>query len=536
MVRPVYDDSGISEIVGALMLILIVVVGAAGLAMIVSQAEKQQADKDALTRAINSEKLNIMSITPYYNNSTGFLDYVNITVQNVNIDDSTLVMATINNIYVKNLTVNGRLYNNNNRLVIPGARYQIISLCMNDTDNHISQKDPITIQLVTSYMNIFNKTIKPPTAIAKFNIGTEDLGFTQRNYIMLDGSGSYSQTGQIIWYNWTIYDGSSNLTQPVMLQPINTSGSTYQFYPPSNGPFWVKLTVQDDSGLIGESQKLFVPQNTYFNPPLMLAADYDTVNGTIVASLRDANNSIVKDSGKLIYFNSSSPAIVVSKSPVATNNGTAIATVSFVDKNNVTSGYVLVSYLQSTCSVYVSFPVPNANFTSSNNIIGNAPLTVQFNDTSTGSNISSWNWNFHDGSANATTRNVTHTFNESGNYTVTLTVTNEYGLSSTIERTNYITINPSLTVDFILNPGNYGSTPLTIDFTCTSNNLSSITYWNWNFGDGPLNFSNGANFASHVFWNDNPAPSNKSYLVTLTVRNDTQTAYTSHWVTITNGS
>ena len=54
---------------------------------------------------------------------------------------------------------------------------------------------------------------------------------------------------------------------------------------------------------------------------------------------------------------------------------------------------------------------------------GNAPLKVAFTDNSTGS-PASWNWDFGDGT-NSTEENPVHTYNISGQYTVTLTEKND---------------------------------------------------------------------------------------------------------------
>ena len=53
---------------------------------------------------------------------------------------------------------------------------------------------------------------------------------------------------------------------------------------------------------------------------------------------------------------------------------------------------------------------------------GNAPLSVAFTDTSTGS-PASWNWTFGDG-VTSTDKNPTHVYSSSGNYNVRLTVSN----------------------------------------------------------------------------------------------------------------
>ena len=74
---------------------------------------------------------------------------------------------------------------------------------------------------------------------------------------------------------------------------------------------------------------------------------------------------------------------------------------------------------------------------------GNVPLTVQFTDNSTKdptTPISSWNWNFGDGSVeNATIQNPIHTFTNAGSYTVSLTATSAAG-SNTKTVADYITV------------------------------------------------------------------------------------------------
>lgn len=66
---------------------------------------------------------------------------------------------------------------------------------------------------------------------------------------------------------------------------------------------------------------------------------------------------------------------------------------------------------------------PVANFSASDTK-GTIPFTVQFTDQS--SQATSWLWDFGDGT-NSTLENPTHTYNSTGTYTVTLTVTNSEG-------------------------------------------------------------------------------------------------------------
>lgn len=79
---------------------------------------------------------------------------------------------------------------------------------------------------------------------------------------------------------------------------------------------------------------------------------------------------------------------------------------------------------------------PTANF-AANVTAGNAPLAVNFTDTSTG-NVTAWSWEFGDGT-NSTAQHPVHTYDTAGTYTVSLTATSAYG-SDTETKTNLIRV------------------------------------------------------------------------------------------------
>lgn len=68
---------------------------------------------------------------------------------------------------------------------------------------------------------------------------------------------------------------------------------------------------------------------------------------------------------------------------------------------------------------------------------GNAPLTVQFTDTTAGT-PTSWNWQFGDGGASSL-QNPSHVYTAPGNYRVTLVTSGPTGSHTTV-RDNYITV------------------------------------------------------------------------------------------------
>ncbi|WP_261788812.1 PKD domain-containing protein [Methanosarcina siciliae] len=82
--------------------------------------------------------------------------------------------------------------------------------------------------------------------------------------------------------------------------------------------------------------------------------------------------------------------------------------------------------------------IPVANF-SADMTSGNAPLTVNFTDKSTGT-VSSYSWDFeNDGVVDSIEQNPSYTYASAGTYTVNLTVTNAAGSDSEV-KINYITV------------------------------------------------------------------------------------------------
>ncbi|MFZ0829484.1 MAG: leucine-rich repeat protein [Verrucomicrobiia bacterium] len=132
---------------------------------------------------------------------------------------------------------------------------------------------------------------------------------------------------------------------------------------------------------------------------------------------------------------------------------------------------------------------PTVQF-SANPVSGTPPLTVQFNSTnidSLGNAITSWNWNFGDGST-STLQNPSHSYTNAAAFYPSFVATNSSGVAvigfgPLITATNISAANP--TIQFTASPAN-GLPPLAVQFNSDDvDSLSNaITSWNWNFGDG----------------------------------------------------
>ena len=78
---------------------------------------------------------------------------------------------------------------------------------------------------------------------------------------------------------------------------------------------------------------------------------------------------------------------------------------------------------------------------SADEVNGTAPLTVNFTDETTGGSVASWSWDFdNDGIEDSNEQNPSYTFVDEGNYTVSLTVTNDAGDSYTATKEEFINV------------------------------------------------------------------------------------------------
>jgi len=126
---------------------------------------------------------------------------------------------------------------------------------------------------------------------------------------------------------------------------------------------------------------------------------------------------------------------------------------------------------------YITVYTPVAADFNATPITGLLPLTVTFTNLSTG-DYTDLLWDFGD-SVTSTLDHPTHTYATAGSYRVTLTA-NGSGGTSTLSRTNYITVYTPVAAGFNATPIT-GWLPLTVTFTNQS--IGDYTDLFWDFGD-----------------------------------------------------
>lgn len=112
------------------------------------------------------------------------------------------------------------------------------------------------------------------------------------------------------------------------------------------------------------------------------------------------------------------------------------------------------------------------------------PLPVQFTDSSEpgSGSINLWEWDFGDGVISSV-QNSAYIYAGTGNFNVSLRVTNSFGCINSLTQPQYINIATGVLADFTNNVPNSCKAPVAINFTNKSAGNGALFY-EWDFGDG----------------------------------------------------
>jgi flagellin-like protein len=265
------NDRAISEIVGALMLVLIVVVAATSLAIFVAQYQKQLQSQEALTHARNLEDLSVLHVAATLSpNTTNAWGTLNFTVASLYINPSTVDYITINDQPLKqydasmlNLTTgqytSTEIGVDGNYTLNLSPREQVNVLVNFDPFSPLYSfysstftlpiTDYVKIDLFTALQNDFGRIFIPPTAIG---VVTPLESYSAGNYTtvpVLDGSSSFSPANTTLdLWNWTVsLAGHPNSSFNLFGEKVVLNVTA----PPPLLTYNISLSVTDSDGLIG---------------------------------------------------------------------------------------------------------------------------------------------------------------------------------------------------------------------------------------------------------------------------------------------
>jgi gliding motility-associated-like protein len=135
---------------------------------------------------------------------------------------------------------------------------------------------------------------------------------------------------------------------------------------------------------------------------------------------------------------------------------------------------------------------PAVDFNAPNVMGCQAPFIVNFQDISP--DAAGWQWDFGDGNT-STQQNPAHTYQDTGRFDVTLTITDSKGCRNTITKSAYVQIiRPQVS---LTNVPNGGCIPFSFTPTANVTTIDGVASWFWDFGDG---FTTTAqNPAAHIY-------------------------------------
>jgi FlaG/FlaF family flagellin (archaellin) len=264
------DKAAVSEVIGALMLTLIVVVAASSFAVYVAEKQKVEQDNQELQDQRKQESISVISITPSFNATKDHWDGFNFTLNSNHVGDSNINKILINDHVLRNFTL--VRYDKNTCAKQPDVEMdytQIVNLgprenvelkvnnsCFFDSPLNISIKMSITLSLHTELNNIFQKSFQPPNSlisITTYSWFNNSKG-SYDQFMVLDGSNSQQVGGGfIVTWKWEVTNetGYSNdlFGQKARWDDPNSSVAT---------PFIVSLTVTNNYGMIGYSNTTYI--------------------------------------------------------------------------------------------------------------------------------------------------------------------------------------------------------------------------------------------------------------------------------------
>lgn len=270
------DRSGVSEVVGAIMLVLIVVMAASSFAIFISQyQESAQAQRlDDQRRA--QEDLKVISIVPVPDADGSKWESFNFTIASLHNERSEITRITLNDHTVREFTVwrespytleiMGTEMDHSNPLFLEPREQISISVDLGNSQAlydaaAFSTGSYVKIDLFTDWLNSFSKSFAPPSSVATHSPGSwyNVLNGQYEYYVTLNGRSSVAYDGAYIMsWNWTVK--STNITDPMDTSDIIwvTTGSVCRVDFPFKDAFnEVTLTVTDNFGMIGRSTIMF---------------------------------------------------------------------------------------------------------------------------------------------------------------------------------------------------------------------------------------------------------------------------------------
>ena len=263
----------LSEIVGTLMLVLIVVSAAVAFSLFIAAYEKQLTSEQSFSQQRSLEALRVLSVVPTLNASNGGANWTSLTfllaseyvnpsvITSMSLDGTPLAEYTASPVSSGGSIVTTVAFNQT--LSLPPRAQESITVTFTHYGRvpffsffapgySLPSSSYIKLDVFTGYQNDFSRVFVPPTAIAIVSSLVSLNGGVPRSVPILDGSNSFQPVnGTLVRWAWSVANVTTNITGG----PFPAVGEKSAF--PSglgalNGPglkFNITLVVTNSDGL-----------------------------------------------------------------------------------------------------------------------------------------------------------------------------------------------------------------------------------------------------------------------------------------------
>ncbi|MDH5610197.1 MAG: PKD domain-containing protein, partial [Cyclobacteriaceae bacterium] len=300
-----------------------------------------------------------------------------------------------------------------------------------------------------------------------------------------------TSSGDIISYSWD-FDGDG-------IEDSNVDSAVYQYGSPGTYP--VRLDVTSSAGCPNQARDTI----TLYPAPVTPVFDYSAAALCSNSPISFTNQTDETGLGGIIQYSWDFNGETSSseKSPTYTFSTPGLKTVG------------LTAYIPGCTTLVYSREIqisegPAVGYSYRNNCFGSA---IQFTDTTQGTGLTSYSWDFGDGTMNDVSQHPQHTYVTTGDYEVRLVVSNSNGCTSSHTRT--VSVVDTAKAGFI-----YGSSienlPISFEGQDYTPADDRVLTWLWDFsGQGTSTIPN----AQYTY------QSSGDYMVSLTVETEQGCSY-----------
>jgi PKD repeat protein/DNA/RNA endonuclease G (NUC1) len=282
-------------------------------------------------------------------------------------------------------------------------------------------------------------------------------------------------------YTWNFGDGSPSVSSAAL-----SVAHTFA----DNGIYTVTLTVTDDDG--GSTSQTQIVNVTNAAAIVDAGANQSSREGQSVTFNGQFTDPGILDTHTVVwnFGDGTSATRVLAPTHVYSDNGVYSVTLTVTDNNGATTTDSLTVTVNNVAPTITNL---------SGDLLVDEGTTATFIATATdpGSDTLTYTWNFGDGTT-ATGANVNHRFGDNGTYTVTLSVVDEDG-GSTTKTLSVAVANVAPIVEAGTDQIIYADEPLHLNGRFTDPSLLDTHTITWDFGDGTT--ASGSLTPNHTYTN-----------------------------------